>query len=185
MKSEIFKNEIELIQNEDYKMFVKMVLDTKVPLYFWEIGASSSGKYHPKFSQGEGGLVRHTKAVVKFCHEFMNLNSYGYMCDEFKDYAIMACIFHDCAKYGMVEFNKSTYKEHGKNASYLVKKAWESYFGTPASEFLLNAIRCHMGQWSEKEDRPFTQLDRLVHMADYVASRNFIDIPELSESEVK
>ena len=50
------------------------------------------------------------------------------------------------------------------------------------SEFLLNAIRSHMGQWStEKEDRPFTNIDRCVHMADYMASRSFIDIPQITE----
>ena len=38
-----------------------------------------------------------------------------------------------------------------------------------------------MGQWSEKEDRPFTNIDRCVHMADYMASRNFIDIPQIIE----
>jgi hypothetical protein len=38
-----------------------------------------------------------------------------------------------------------------------------------------------MGQWStEKEDRPFTNIDRCVHMADYMASRSFIDIPQIT-----
>ena len=27
---------------------------------------------------------------------------------------------------------------------------------------------------------PFTDIDRLVHLADYIASRNFIDIPEIT-----
>jgi hypothetical protein len=39
-----------------------------------------------------------------------------------------------------------------------------------------------MGQWStEQEDRPFTSIDRCVHMADYMASRSFIDIPQITE----
>jgi hypothetical protein len=39
-----------------------------------------------------------------------------------------------------------------------------------------------MGQWStEKEDRPFTAVDRCVHMADYMASRSFIDIPSIMD----
>ena len=43
------------------------------------------------------------------------------------------------------------------------------------------AIRSHMGQWvEERDERPFTNIDRLVHMADYMASRSFWDIPELS-----
>ena len=43
-----------------------------------------------------------------------------------------------------------------------------------------------MGQWVEdKEDKPFTPLDRLVHLADYIASRSFIDIPCISEEYKK
>ena len=71
-----FENEIALIQSEDYKMFAKFYFEEYVPNYFWNIGASSSGKYHPKFSQGMGGLVRHTKAVVLFCKELMSFLCY-------------------------------------------------------------------------------------------------------------
>ena len=38
-----------------------------------------------------------------------------------------------------------------------------------------------MGQWTtDKANRPFTPIDRLVHMADCMASRPFIDIPEIT-----
>ena len=180
-KSKYFEREIELIQSEDYRMFVKWYLDTYVPDYFWEIGASSSGKYHPQFSQGQGGLVRHTKAGVMFAEELLRMSSYMYMSDNHKDFVIMACILHDTCKYGCQEYDKAEYKNHAINASYAVGNAWFEYFGTPASEFFLSAIRCHMGQWSEREDRPFTNIDRCVHMADYMASRSFIDIPQIQE----
>ena len=176
-----FENEIALIQSEDYKMFAKFYFEEYVPNYFWNIGASSSGKYHPKFSQGMGGLVRHTKAVVLFCKELMNLSSYAYMPEEYKDYAIMACLFHDTMKYGM-EYDTKDYADHPWLASENVRKAWLEYFETPAPELLLMAIKSHMGQWEKiKANRPFTNLDRLVHMADYIASRSFIDIPIVSE----
>ena len=181
LKSKYFEREIELIQNEEYKGFVREYLDNYCPSYFWEIGASSSGRYHPKFSQGEGGLVRHTKAVVMFAEELVRMSSYMYMSEEHKDFVIMACILHDTCKYGMTEYNKELYKDHAKNASALVNEAWYDYFGINASGFFLSAIRCHMGQWSEREDRPFTNIDRCVHMADYMASRNFIDIPQITE----
>ena len=179
-KSKFFEREINLIQSEDYRMFVKYYLDNYCPDYFWEIGASSSGKYHPKFSQGVGGLVRHTKAVVLFAEELLRMSSYMYMSDEHKDYVIMACILHDTCKYGIKDFDKESYKEHAKNAVKLVNGAWVQYFGCNPSEFFLSAIRCHMGQWSEREDRPFTNIDRCVHMADYMASRSFIDIPQIT-----
>lgn len=180
-KSKYFEREIALIKNEDYRKFIEHYLENYVPNYFWEIGASSSGKYHPQFSQGEGGLVRHTKAVVLFAEELLRMSNYMYMSEEHKDYVIMACIVHDTCKYGQSEYNTDLYKDHAKNASTLVNVAWYDYFGINASEFFLSAIKSHMGQWSEREDRPFTNIDRCVHMADYMASRSFIDIPQINE----
>ena len=180
--SKFFARELTLIKNEDFRNFTKEFLDLYVPKYFWEIGASSSGKFHPIFSQGEGGLVRHTKAVVMFAEELLRMSSYMYMKDDYKDYVIMACICHDVAKYGIEEYDKTAFADHAKNASILVNRAWFDYFGIEAPEFLLSAIRSHMGQWTtDKEDRPFTNIDRCVHMADYMASRSFLDIPQVVE----
>lgn len=178
----MFKTEIELINDTIYQEFVRDYLENYTPQYFWEIGASSSGKYHPQFSQGEGGLVRHTKVVVKFAVELLKMSSYAYMPKEYHDFVIMACIMHDTCKYGMTEFNKDEYKNHAENAAENVREAWFNFFGYECPWLLLNAIKSHMGQWStDRNNKPFTQIDRCVHLADYIASRNFIDIPELRE----
>ena len=157
-KSEHFTRELNLIVDEELRMVTKAYLDERVPDYFWEDGASSSGKYHPQFSQGVGGLVRHTKAVVMFAEELLQMSSYSYMKEEYKDFVIAACIVHDTMKYGLGEYDKSEYKNHARNAAYAFKMfARECDY--EVSEFLLNAIAAHMGQWStEKEDRPFTNL---------------------------
>ena len=181
----LFERELSLIVDEDLRMAVKAYLldPDYVPDYFWTDGASSSGKYHPKMSQGVGGLVRHTKAVVMFAEELLRMSSYAYMKEEYKDQVIAACIIHDTVKYGWdAEINKEEYKNHARNAA----TAFRDYclvtgYGEPHF-LLLNAVRSHMGQWStEKEDRPFTNVDRCVHMADYMASRSFIDIPSITE----
>ena len=178
----LFEREINLIVNEDLRMAVKSYMEEATPDYFWTDGASSSGKYHPRFSQGIGGLVRHTKAVVMFAEELLKMSSYAYMREEYKDYVISACILHDTCKYGWLdEPNTKDYKHHAGMASANFKGWCENEIGYKPSEFLLNAIASHMGQWStEKEDRPFTNIDRCVHMADYMASRSFIDIPSIS-----
>lgn len=177
----LFEREINLIVDEDLRMMVKSYMEEGTPDYFWTDGASSSGKYHPKFSQGEGGLVRHTKAVVMFAEELLRMSSYAYMKEEYKDYVIAACILHDTCKYGMYEFDKSEYKNHAANATERFSD-WCYEEGYRPHFLLLNAIRSHMGQWStEKEDRPFTNVDRCVHMADYMASRSFIDIPSITQ----
>ena len=176
-----FDREINLIKNEEYRDFIEYYFIKHVPDYFFEIGASSSGKYHPAFSQGTGGLVRHTKAVVMFAEELLRMSSYAYMKDEYKDFVIIACLVHDTCKYGISEYDKDFYKDHAKNAAFNVNNAWMDYFDCPCPDYLYDAIKSHMGQWSEKEDRPFTSIDRCVHMADYMASRSFIDIPAITE----
>lgn len=186
-KHEFFEREILNIESEDLRDFVRYFFDVHVGEWFWKSGASSSGKYHPQFAQGEGGLVRHTRAVEWVCEELLRMSSYAYMCPAFKDYARAACLLHDTRKYGRGDTeDKDCYKEHGALAAEDVAAAWAEFYRDeydfqPCPELLLMAIRSHMGQWTEnRDDRPFTNIDRLVHLSDYIASRPFWDIPELS-----
>lgn len=180
-RHEFFEKEIELIKDQQVKEFVKYYLDNICPSIFFTCAASESGKHHPAFAKGQGGLIRHTKAVVLFALDILRMSSYAYMKELHKDYVIAACILHDTCKYGKTEsVDKDAYPEHAKNAAELVASAWVQYFNDTPSEFFTNAIRSHMGQWStDKEDRPFTSIDRAVHLADYMASRDFISIPSI------
>lgn len=181
-KHEFFEREILNIESIDLQDFVRWFFDNRVGAWFFKSGASSSGKYHPQFAQGEGGLVRHTRAVEWVCEELLRMSGYAYMRAEYKDYARVACLLHDVRKYGRGDAeDKDCYKEHGAIAADDIRMAWFEFFGTHAPDLLLMAVRSHMGQWTEnRDDRPFTNIDRLVHMADYIASRPFWDIPELS-----
>ena len=182
IKAEHFSHELTLIADEELAKMISLFLEERVPAYFWTDGASSSGKYHPQFSQGKGGLVRHTKAVVLFAEELLRMSSYSFMREDHKDFVIAACILHDTIKYGFNEnIDKAEYKNHAKNAAYAFRMFCLEHDYQP-SEYLLGAIRSHMGQWStDKDDKPFTPIDRCVHMADYMASRSFIDIPQVKE----
>lgn len=182
----MFSKEIAHIQNEELRNAVTAYMTTVVPPYFFKIGASSSGKYHPKFSQGEGGLVRHTKAVVMFLEELLRLSSYAYMPEDYKDYAYAAAIMHDTCKYGFgEELDKTKYADHAANAA----ANWEEFcevMNYQPHPFIAMAIRAHMGQWTtNKDEKPFTNIDRVVHLADYIASRSFIDIPSFKEEETE
>ena len=65
---EQFKKELNYINNSRIKKSL-IIMINKLPDYFFEVPASSTGKYHPKFALGEGGLVRHTKVAVRLAHE--------------------------------------------------------------------------------------------------------------------
>ena len=70
-KKEVFKREVNYLKNERYRENANKLIEL-LPDYFFEVPASSTGKYHPAFSLGDGGLVRHTKAAVRIAYEFYN-----------------------------------------------------------------------------------------------------------------
>ena len=68
MKIDYFKTEIGYIKNLEYVEDFKILIGL-LPDYFFRVAASSTGKYHPAFSLGEGGLLRHTKAAVRIAYK--------------------------------------------------------------------------------------------------------------------
>jgi len=178
----VFERELNLIKDDELRELTRSYMEEKVAPYFYTIGGALKSIHHPIFDHGEGGLVRHTKAVVMFAESLLELSSYKYLSDTYKDFVICACIVHDTCKYGVREYAKEEYADHARNAAKSFR-LWGESKGYQVSEYLLSAIRCHMGQWSEPEDRPFTTIDRVVHLADYLASRTFIDIPFLHDED--
>ena len=64
-KIEIFNKELSYIKDSRIKESASVLVEL-IPEYFFIEAASSTGKYHPSFSQGVGGLLRHTKVAVRF-----------------------------------------------------------------------------------------------------------------------
>lgn len=155
---------IKLIQSQVIRDFVTDFLDTKVPEYFKTIPASSSGKYHPCTSLGEGGLVRHTIAAVKIGFYIVNLQHLN-LTQEEKDYVIAALILHDTFKQGYGKGEGYTTQDHEIIASNEIEK--EGF------KQLADLVKTHMGQWG-KFSKIETQLQFYVHLADYLASRKQI-----------
>ena len=170
---ELFNRELSYIQSEQIKDLAKTILE-KADDYFFEKPASSTGKYHPKFSNGEGGLVRHTKAVAFFLNELIRAELQAKSIDRHTaDLLILCAIAHDIKKYGdgTGEYTVNNHAELGaKFAGNLAYKA-----GLPKEdyEFIHKTILCHMGPWSEP--KPETMTDRMLFYADYVSSRKEIE----------
>ena len=118
-KIDIFEKEIGYIKDSKRREDIKTLLSL-LPDYFYEVPASSTGKYHPDFALGDGGLVRHTKVAVRMAIELLNNNSVGMkFSDGDKDLIIMALILHDGVKSGM-EHSKYTKFDHPLLVSKLI-----------------------------------------------------------------
>lgn len=190
-KANYFKKELSYIKDD------KLIKDTKtliklLPDYFFEIPASSTGKYHPKYALGENGLVRHTKAAVRFAHELLSNNTIGAkFSDRDKDLIIMALILHDGLKSGL-EHDKYTKFDHPLLISkYIMENKEKLNMDIDDVRKLCRMIESHMGEWTcdtytKKEvlPKPVTAEQRFVHMCDFLASRKFINI-EFTRNNIK
>ena len=182
-KIDYFKTELNYIKNFEYIEDFKYLI-SNLPDYFFEVAASSTGKYHPEFSLGDGGLLRHTKAAVKIAYELLNDPCIGDKYTEReKDLMIIALTLHDGIKHGIPE-EKYTRADHPTLASKYVKDNKEFLkMDNNDIEFICSVIESHMGPWNThpytKEEIlpiPKDKYQNFVHMCDYFASRKFLDI---------
>lgn len=170
-------DEIEKIEYDEIREAVMSFIEKIVPDYFFEIPASSTGKFHPSFDQGTGGLIRHTQMTVAVALELLRLEEYDELTPKERDCVIASCILHDTFKDGYAD-NKSdhTLKNHADIAAH----EWQK-FALPDTtlDFLYvyliyRGIKCHMVQWSV-ELKPLDKITQCVAMSDYIASRKFFD----------
>lgn len=169
---------LETFENEDIKEFAIAILDS-LPEYIWTVPASSTGKYHPAYSLGDGGLMRHQMAVVRFLNFFFELEQYcSKLTSREMDLMRLAGLIHDGMKSGsQLDFETSKYTKFD-HPLQMANKIRECE-GLPEEEreFVAKVISKHMGQWNTDKKsavtlpKPDDKFSRLLHLADYLASR--------------
>lgn len=182
-KASTFTKEINYIKDENLKKDLKKLLNL-LPDYFFEVPASSTGKYHPDFAANEGGLIRHTKVAVRFAYELLENNTVGCkFTPRDKDLIILALTLHDGLKSGL-EHSKYTKFDHPLLMSkFIMENKDKLTMDIDDIRKVCSMIESHMGEWTydnyAKKDvlpKPRTAEQRFVHMCDYLASRKFIDV---------
>jgi len=177
----MFETELNYINDSEIREFTEKVL-LSVPEYFFKIPASSSGRYHPTYALGEGGLVRHTKAAVGIAVELFKVSIKGYT-DKEKDIVISALILHDTAKNGF-DGSKGTITEHPLEITKFINNNdnLKSILPKETLNLILGCINSHMGKWNfdyktkrQVLPKPKNRLEQLVHMSDYIASRKCLE----------
>ncbi len=182
-KLKLFEREINYIKKETYKENLKILINL-LPDYFFEVAASSTGKYHPKYALGEKGLLRHTKAAAKIAYELTKNNTIGstFTNDE-KDLMIIALILHDGLKLGINKEQYTRFDHPILMANYIRDNIDKTTFETSEIEFIASCIETHMGEWTtdyngnEVLEKPKNKYQKFVHMADFLASRKFLEVP--------
>ena len=182
-KISVFINELNYIKDDNLNAFARELI-ANAEDYFFTVPASSSGKYHPQFSLGVGGLVRHTRCVAYFAMgagESYNFDQHT------TDLLVIAAVAHDIKKQGHIS-NGHTVREHPLyGADYVIEmqSKFPNFITKEDAEKIAGAVRSHMGKWegtrewvkdTTKELFPMPKdgFEQALQMADYVASRKYI-----------
>ena len=181
MKKEVFNTELSRFENENVRISAENILDM-IPDYFYEVPASSSGRFHPAFSLGEGGLVRHVKVAMRVLEEMFRDEAFGIYDSYTKDLIRMALLLHDGFKSGLVN-SGHTVSEHPVLMSNFIKDNRDKLLiSEEDASFVSSLIISHMGPWNKDKNGkeimpvPKTREELLVHLCDYIASRNFLNV---------
>lgn len=169
---------IPKIHDEKLRNIAKTEVDL-LPSYFWEVAASSSGKYHPQYALSIGGLARH---VIAACTIALNLFTI-YEYDERKqDCILIALMLHDGFKHGIEDSGMTVHEHPNLMAEYIKKKYYDETEESRSMWAIARMISCHMGQWTTSKyssvvlNSPLFEDEKFVHMCDYLASRKDIEI---------
>ncbi len=187
----IFDDVLDTFENNDLKVFSKWGLSI-LPGYFFEVAASSTGKYHPKYALGNGGLARHTKATIIFANELFANHTIQNFTDIERDCIRASLLLHDGVKHGL-EGSKYVTSTHPLEIIQYINEQYDKLYNTVPEEvknvmdqywdIISSNIASHMGEWNcdfkTKEEilpKPETEMQKFTHLCDYLASRKVFEV---------
>lgn len=169
-----------MIQNIQIKELTKVVLK-ELSDYFFEAPASTTGKYHPKLGQGKGGLVRHTRGAVKVAEELFRNHTAHNFSDLEKDIIVSSLILHDGKKH--LDGGRTYNPLHPKDMAEFIVERFKGTSFEIIAKLIAENISTHMGEWCTDKlsgevilETPKTEMQKFVHLCDYLASRRGIEI---------
>lgn len=188
-KISYFDKEYYYIKDDKKREDLKYLV-SELPDYFFEIPASSTGKYHPEFASTKNGLVKHTKVAVRIAKELLDNPGLNNFKDNEKDIIIMALTLHDGLKKGNPE-EKYTKVDHPLLASSFIRERKDKLsLNNEELDLLTRIISSHMGIWNKDFNDnevlpiPKDKYERFVHMCDYLSSKKFINV-EFDDVNIK
>jgi hypothetical protein len=171
IKSRLY-NSLNLIKDSSISAWSASMLDM-APTAFWEKPSSSTGKHHPPDENQPGGQVTHTLRVCNVANHLSNMLD---LSENERDILIAAAILHDICKYGLDGKSEYMNQEHPQ----LVEKLRDDLgiFLPPCqyTKEIFSTISQHMGRWTIEPLPTATKLGRLLHVADFIASRDNIEV---------
>lgn len=189
MKDKVFLKELEYIKSDRIRTNAITMINL-LPDYFFVIPASSTGKYHPKFSLGDGGLVRHTKAAVRIAYDMLKNEATGSsFTDDEKDLIIFCLLIHDGLKSGLEQQKYSVFEHPLLIGEYVVDNKEKLNFSDLELKLIVHMLASHMGEFNTNPyskivlPKPSNKFERFVNMCDCLSSKKYLNI-EFQDNDI-
>jgi len=175
---DFFKEELDFIYNKRVKEFTKLCLATAPNYIFDDCPASSTSKHHPLNELCHDGTILHTKKVARLAYSL----SRALDIEKRRDLLVAAAIIHDLVKRGWEEGHPWTKKDHPQLGAELVLRVQQDTQLLEPDEYQIvyNCVFFHYGPWTMgsfvKPMSDYSLEELCVYLADYVASKKFLDV---------
>ena len=186
----MFLDELSYISDDSLSDCLLNIINM-LPDYWFIEAASSTGKYHPEYALGKGGLLRHSKAAMRIGYELLSNPAIGNKYnDREKDLMLMALLIHDGLKLGISKEKYTRFDHPILMGNFILDNKEKIGLSLKDAEFMNDVIRTHMGPWTtdyngnEVLDKPKTKYQNFVHMCDFLASRKCLLVPFDEENNI-
>ena len=182
-REELFLDELGYIKDDNYQEALLNIINL-LPEYWLEEPASSTGKYHPEYALGKGGLLRHSKAAMRIGYELLSNPCIGdKYTDREKDLILMSLLVHDGLKLGIPQEKYTRFDHPILMGKFILDNKDKIGLSEEDATFMNDVIKTHMGPWTTDYDgnevleKPKTKYQNFVHMCDFLASRKCLLVP--------
>lgn len=166
----------------------ELLLHFPIPDHFWKATASTTGKYHPSFSVGEGGLMRHTMLNMYWVTRWANFFDAS---PSDLATAVCAAALHDTYKGGYTPDWTTTVPDHPFIAAHEIRKYADLEAGTDGMRDrwyeVADAVYTHMGRFTAEPRNPkngvfdpihlenMSVAGKMLALSDYAAAQKVYD----------
>jgi hypothetical protein len=173
----LLEGEIKHFTDLGIQKFIEACIE-EFPDYFWKVPASGSGKFHPEDENTPGGLVTHTRRVIRMIEHLGNL--YGLSFWE-TDVLRAAAILHDSFCKGLNGQSRNTNTDVFHPLYVRHNFPWvgfgDRYTDEKTYDEIMYCVESHSARWSvSKVLNVDKKLPNIFKVADYIASRKEIKV---------
>ena len=123
--------------------------------------------------------------AVLIAHELLKDESIGFkFSQEEKDLIIMALIIHDGLKLGNPKEKYTRFDHPLLISKFIMEQKDKLSLDATNIRKLCSIIESHMGPWNKDHytheevlPKPKNEIERFVHMCDYLSSKKFLEVP--------